>query len=156
MAISSACAVGSRSAIVRLPARATIVPSFTTTQPTGTSPRAAAARASSRAMDMNPRNGLYSDERACPSLPRVLCRSVHKGVGEEIHMAATSTKERPGERIAKVIARAGLPSRREADAWIEAGRVSVNSEVISSPALNVTPSDQIAVDGTPLRARERT
>src|SRR6516162_7255003 len=71
-------------------------------------------------------------------------------------MATTPTKERPGERIAKVIARAGLASRREAEAWIESGRVSVNGEVISSPALNVTPSDQIAVDGTPLRARERT
>src|SRR6185437_11218575 len=61
-----------------------------------------------------------------------------------------------GERIAKVIARAGLASRREAEAWIAAGRVSVNGSVISSPALNVTPSDQIVVDGAPLRARERT
>src|SRR5499426_2670396 len=67
-----------------------------------------------------------------------------------------SPSEIPGERIAKVIARAGLASRRGAEAWIEAGRVSVNGEVISSPALNVTSSDQILVDGTPLRARERT
>jgi len=94
--------------------------------------------------------------RACPGLPRLLCRSVYKGVGEEIHMAAPPKKERPGERIAKVIARAGLASRREAEAWIAAGRVSVNGEIISSPALNVTSSDQIAVDGTPLRAHERT
>ena len=61
-----------------------------------------------------------------------------------------------GERIAKVMARAGLASRRQAEPWIAAGRVSVNGAVISSPALNVTPQDQIAVDGTPLRARERT
>src|SRR4029434_6067851 len=61
-----------------------------------------------------------------------------------------------GERIAKVIARAGLASRREAEAWIAAGRVSVNGAVITSPALNVTPSDRISVDGTPLRAHERT
>jgi 23S rRNA pseudouridine2605 synthase len=65
-------------------------------------------------------------------------------------------KDIPGERIAKVIARAGLASRRKAEAWIAAGRVSVNGAVISSPALNVTPSDRIAVDGSPLRARERT
>src|SRR6516165_236411 len=71
-------------------------------------------------------------------------------------MATTPTKERPGERIAKVIARAGLASRREAEAWIEGGRVSVNGEVISSPALNVTPSDRISVDGQPLPSRERT
>src|SRR4051794_36894686 len=61
-----------------------------------------------------------------------------------------------GERIAKVIARAGLCSRREAEAWIAAGRVAVNGENISSPALNVTPSDKIIVDGKPLPGAERT
>jgi 23S rRNA pseudouridine2605 synthase len=61
-----------------------------------------------------------------------------------------------GERIAKVIARAGLASRREAEAWIAAGRVSVNGAVIASPALNVKTSDRIEVDGTPLPQRERT
>ncbi len=60
------------------------------------------------------------------------------------------------ERIAKAIARAGLASRREAEAWIEAGRVAVNGEVIASPALNVTANDRIAVDGKPLPQRERT
>src|SRR5713226_1254580 len=62
----------------------------------------------------------------------------------------------PGERVAKVIARAGLASRREAETWIAAGRVAVNGEVISSPALNVTAADRIAVDGEPLPTRERT
>ena len=42
-----------------------------------------------------------------------------------------------GERIAKVMARAGLASRREAEAWIAAGRVAVNGKLIASPALNV-------------------
>ncbi len=69
---------------------------------------------------------------------------------------ADKSKEIPGERIAKVMARAGLTSRREAEAWITAGRVSVNGKVIASPALNVTAADRIAVDGVPLRARERT
>ena len=66
------------------------------------------------------------------------------------------TEGKSGERIAKVIARAGLASRREAEALIAAGRVAVNGAVISSPALNVTASDRIAIDGTPLRSRERT
>ncbi|MBE7200705.1 MAG: rRNA pseudouridine synthase, partial [Parafilimonas terrae] len=61
-----------------------------------------------------------------------------------------------GERIAKAIARAGLASRRDAEAMILAGRVSVNGEVIASPALNVTDEDRIAVDGEPLPTRERT
>jgi 23S rRNA pseudouridine2605 synthase len=62
----------------------------------------------------------------------------------------------PGERIAKVMARAGVASRREAEAWIEQGRVSVNGRVISSPALNVTPKDRITIDGAPLPSRART
>src|SRR5437660_8792847 len=61
-----------------------------------------------------------------------------------------------GERIAKVIARAGLCSRREAETWIAAGRVAVNGERIASPALNVTASDKIVVDGKPLPGAERT
>ncbi len=52
-----------------------------------------------------------------------------------------------GERIAKVIARAGHASRREAERMIEASRVSVNGKIITSAALNVSPSDRILLDG---------
>lgn len=55
-----------------------------------------------------------------------------------------------GERIAKVMARAGLCSRRDAEKWIEAGRVKVNGGVISSPALNITQKDKVLVDGKPM------
>jgi 23S rRNA pseudouridine2605 synthase len=61
-----------------------------------------------------------------------------------------------GERIAKVMARAGLCSRREAEAWIAAGRVAVNGKPIASPALDVSAHDHVTVDGEPLRQRERT
>ena len=63
---------------------------------------------------------------------------------------------RDGERIAKVLARAGLCSRRDAERWIAEGRVAVNGRTLSSPARNVTADDRIAVDGKPLPARERT
>ena len=57
------------------------------------------------------------------------------------------TQETPkGDRIAKVLARAGVASRRDAERMIEAGRISVNGAVIDSPALNVTDSDEIMVD----------
>jgi len=59
-----------------------------------------------------------------------------------------------GDRIAKVIARAGIASRRDAEKIILDGRVSVNGKVITSPALNVTPRDTITVDGNPLEAPE--
>ncbi|MBJ3761150.1 rRNA pseudouridine synthase [Maribius pontilimi] len=60
----------------------------------------------------------------------------------------------PGDRIAKVIARAGRASRRGAETLIAEGRVSVNGKVIDSPALNVTASDRIEVDGAPLAKPE--
>ncbi len=59
------------------------------------------------------------------------------------------------ERIAKRMARAGLCSRREAEVWIAEGRVSVNGKKISSPALNVSGSDSIKVDGKLLAAKEQ-
>src|SRR3546814_1562142 len=57
-----------------------------------------------------------------------------------------------GERIAKVIARAGLCSRRDAEAWIAAGRVTVDGRVLTSPAAAVTSESRIVVDGEPLPA----
>jgi 23S rRNA pseudouridine2605 synthase len=58
------------------------------------------------------------------------------------------------ERIAKVIARTGLCSRRDAERWIMDGRVSVNGKTLDSPAFTVGPADKILVDGTPLPASE--
>jgi 23S rRNA pseudouridine2605 synthase len=70
-------------------------------------------------------------------------------------MSDTPDRNAP-ERIAKVMARAGVASRREAERMIEAGRVAVDGTVISSPALNVSADTAITVDGKPLPAAERT
>ncbi len=69
-------------------------------------------------------------------------------------MSQTPTDPPQGDRIAKTLSRAGIASRREAERMIEAGRVSVNGAVITSPALNVTPADRITVDGAPVGAPE--
>ena len=61
-----------------------------------------------------------------------------------------------GERIAKIIARAGLASRREAEKLILDGRVKVNGKTINSPALNLTKNDVIEVDGKLLLPPEQT
>jgi len=58
------------------------------------------------------------------------------------------------ERIAKVIARAGLCSRREAERWIADGRVKLDGKVLESPAVTVTAANQIIVDGEPLPGAE--
>ena len=59
-----------------------------------------------------------------------------------------------GDRIAKVLARAGVASRRSAEVMIAEGRVTVNGTRIDSPALNVGPRDKIVVDGKPLAKPE--
>jgi 23S rRNA pseudouridine2605 synthase len=68
----------------------------------------------------------------------------------------SGSEVREGSRIAKVMARAGLCSRRDAEAWIAAGRVSVNGKVLESPAYNVSDVDDVRVDGQRLGAPERT
>ena len=55
-----------------------------------------------------------------------------------------------GNRIAKVLSRVGIASRREAEKIILAGRVKVNGEVLISPAFNVLDSDIILLDGNPI------
>jgi 23S rRNA pseudouridine2605 synthase len=64
--------------------------------------------------------------------------------------------ESPSQRIAKVMARAGLCSRRDAEVWIAEGRVAVNGKTLTSPAVNIEPGDEVRVDGQPLAPRQRT
>ncbi|ACM00445.1 pseudouridine synthase [Cereibacter sphaeroides] len=64
------------------------------------------------------------------------------------------TDSKDGERIAKVLSRAGIASRRDAERMIELGRIAVNGRTIDSPALNVGPKDRITVDGQPLAPPE--
>jgi 23S rRNA pseudouridine2605 synthase len=63
---------------------------------------------------------------------------------------AKGAKSAEGDRIAKVIARAGICSRRDAEKMILEGRVKVDGETITSPALNVTESNVVQVDEKPL------
>ncbi len=56
------------------------------------------------------------------------------------------------ERVAKVMARAGLCSRREAERWIASGRVAVDGKTLSSPAVTVTEKNVVSVDGEPIPA----
>ncbi len=60
------------------------------------------------------------------------------------------------ERIAKVMAAAGLCSRRVAEQWIAAGRVSVNGTTLTTPACLVDESDTIVVDGKPLGGKQES
>jgi len=60
------------------------------------------------------------------------------------------------ERIAKRLARAGVASRREVERLIEAGRVAVNGERLTTPAVKVSPADRVTLDGRPVGAVQPT
>ncbi|MFG1335761.1 pseudouridine synthase [Xanthobacter autotrophicus] len=89
-------------------------------------------------------------------MPRTSPPRKDKNRVPRIKRELTPAAPKEAERIAKVVARAGLGSRREIEEWIEAGRVAVNGEVLTTPAVTVTAEDAITVDGAPLPERERT
>ena len=60
---------------------------------------------------------------------------------------------RDAERLQKVLARAGLASRREVEAWIRAGRLTINGEMATLGA-RVAATDRIRLDGRLVRTRE--
>jgi 23S rRNA pseudouridine2605 synthase len=62
----------------------------------------------------------------------------------------------PQERVARALARAGVASRREVERMIEEGRVALNGQVLSSPAVNVGPRDILTVDGQAVSEPEAT
>ncbi|MBT4889677.1 MAG: rRNA pseudouridine synthase [Rhodospirillales bacterium] len=69
----------------------------------------------------------------------------------------TKPKDTPkGERIAKVMARAGLCSRREAERWITDGRVIVDGKKLDSPALTVTDNNIVTVDGNVIAGKQES
>jgi 23S rRNA pseudouridine2605 synthase len=72
-------------------------------------------------------------------------------------MTAEESDLAPGqERIAKVLARAGVASRREVERLIEAGRVAINGRVLDSPAVKIEAGDIVTVDGEVVADAEPT
>jgi 23S rRNA pseudouridine2605 synthase len=69
---------------------------------------------------------------------------------------ATPGDSGQGERVAKVLARAGVASRREVERLIAAGRVALNGAPLTSPAVKVTPADRVTLDGRPVATAEPT
>ena len=61
-----------------------------------------------------------------------------------------------GDRIAKLLARAGIASRREIERMIEAGRVSLNGKVLDTPAVKLDSLKGVTVDGKPVGEAEDT
>jgi 23S rRNA pseudouridine2605 synthase len=66
------------------------------------------------------------------------------------------TDNKQGDRIAKVIARAGVCSRRDAEKLIAEGRVSLDGETVTTPGVRVGEHQVVTIDGKPLAEPETT
>ena len=113
----------------------------------------------SESRDDRPRRDNEDDSRIFAKRPAFGGRGAYRERTPDFDKRAPRAEPKPkkaGERIAKVVARAGLASRRDAEELITSGRVTVNGRIINSPALDVTANDTIAVDGKVLPPRERT
>ena len=136
---------------VRIGRNSTVLAKDRKAAPTGRSIRAAKCD--------RPRRDNEDDSRIFAKRPAFGGRGAYRERAPDFDKRAPRPEPKPkkaGERIAKVVARAGLASRRDAEEWITQGRVTVNGRVINSPALDVTANDVIAVDGKVLPPRERT
>ena len=91
------------------------------------------------------------DEVAPPT--RAGTASRHDDRDRETSPAASSEA---GERISKVVSRAGIASRRDVERMIGEGRIALNGETVTTPVVLVRPSDRIFVDGVALPTKERT
>ena len=67
-------------------------------------------------------------------------------------MSSTPPSSANGERVAKVLARAGVCSRRDAEKLIAEGRVKLNGKTLDTPAVKVGANDRLTVDGAPIGA----
>ncbi len=117
-------------------------------------------RSESRSFDRNadrPRRDNEDDSKVFAKRPPFGGRGAYRErTPDERRPPRPPREKKSGERIAKVVSRAGLASRRDAEQWIVQGRVTVNGRIINSPALDVTANDVVTVDGNPLPPRERT
>jgi len=115
-------------------------------------------RSSDRFSD-RPRRDNEDDSKIFAKRPAFGGRGAYRERKGDFDRRAPREEPKPkksGERIAKVLARAGLASRRDAEEMVTQGRVTVNGRLINSPALDVTSNDVVAVDGKNLPPRERT
>ena len=60
------------------------------------------------------------------------------------------------ERVAKVLARAGVASRREVERLIAEGKVALNGQVLDTPAVTIGAGDRLTVEGRAIAAAEPT
>ncbi|MDP3549776.1 MAG: pseudouridine synthase [Novosphingobium sp.] len=110
-------------------------------------------------MTLPPRNGgdrpkRFSPRTATPEKKPFSMRSGAPRTSQPVVAAkralAEDGSEREGDRIAKLLARAGIASRREVERMIEDGRVKLHGEVVTTPATLLTSLRGVSVDDKPV------
>jgi 23S rRNA pseudouridine2605 synthase len=94
--------------------------------------------------------GVERDAHVC----LVMVHDPQRSDGRPSGQARDSEADGAGERVAKVLARAGVASRRDVERLIAAGRVALNGRVLTTPAVKVEPGDIVTVDGEPVADAE--
>ena len=82
--------------------------------------------------------------------PKIYRAKPTRGAKAAAAAPAPSDKVREGQRIAKLLARAGVASRREIERMIEAGRIALNGDPVEHPSLLLKNLTGITVDGNPV------
>lgn len=84
-------------------------------------------------------------------------KATAESVARELGVDWLVNEDKPkGERLQKVLAKAGVASRRHAEILIDAGRVEVNGKIIAKQGVKVNPSvDVIRVDGVRVNVNEK-
>lgn len=98
-----------------------------------------------RPRDDRPRNDRPRNDRPRPDRPRN-----NKPSAPQTRAPAADGSDREGDRIAKLLARAGIASRREVERMIEEGRVKIGDEVVTTPATLLMNLKGVSVDGRPV------
>src|SRR5438445_9120805 len=81
----------------------------------------------------------------------------HRPRGERrLTSTAPSAREDGSQRVAKLLARAGVASRREIERMIAEGRIALNGEKLTTPATLLETLAGVTVDGRPVRAAAAT
>jgi 23S rRNA pseudouridine2605 synthase len=124
----------------------------------GSKPAGAKSSGPKRPFKSGPKDGgkpfaAKSDEKRAPRRePRDAKPVIKPQATSEVSLNA----EQEPERISKLLARAGIASRRDVERMILDGRIKLNGEVLTTPAVNVTFADKIEVDDEQIRGIERT
>jgi 23S rRNA pseudouridine2605 synthase len=88
--------------------------------------------------------------------PSAFARGTQRPAQRAVAAPRPDGERREGERIAKLLARAGVASRREAERMIAEGRVKIGEETVSTPATVLADLRGVTVDGKPVKAPEAT